>query len=290
MSSGRSTHWCYTCRQPVTLRGQIAVCANCHGECVQELDDILSTSVENHNQRPGFMEAVSDFLRQQVSQRNNNNDNRWRSYLGSENANVWGPWPIFSGDMPVRMPNNGGLVELFNEILGFRRETGGDYFVGPGVEEFFEQLTSNDRTAPPPASRSSIDALPVVKISKKDVRSDSHCAICKEQFKLGSQARKLPCKHIYHSDCIVPWLAHHSSCPVCRKEVAPQKLSGGGSSQSSRGQNRSSENRERKNSWSNLWPFRSFRSNSCNNRTAGSSSANTHEDNHHRDYSGFPFE
>ncbi|KAK3024590.1 hypothetical protein RJ639_044214 [Escallonia herrerae] len=293
MSSSRSSHWCYTCRQLVTIRGRDAVCPNCRGEFVQELDDILNSNVEDHDHRPVNVEAVSDFLRQQMAPRNNSSYNRGRLYPVLENGNPWSPWQMFSGDMPVRLPNNGGLFELFNELIGLRRQNGGDFFVGPGVEELFEQLTINNRSGPPPASRSSIDALPTIKISKKDMRSDSHCAVCKEKFELGSHARKLPCDHIYHSDCIVPWLVQRSSCPVCRQEVTPQGSYGPNGNQS-RSSNRSAsrrENRGRNSAWSFLWPFGSSSSNSYSTRTAGSSSSTSHRvDNQHEEYYGWPFE
>jgi len=32
------------------------------------------------------------------------------------------------------------------------------------------------------------------------------CNICMEDFQLNEHVRGLPCKHMYHGDCIVPWL------------------------------------------------------------------------------------
>ncbi|KAJ6796497.1 putative E3 ubiquitin-protein ligase RING1 [Iris pallida] len=65
---------------------------------------------------------------------------------------------------------------------------------------------------PSPAPRSSIDALPTVPVSDPSLL----CAVCKDDFTVGSPVRKLPCSHLYHSDCIVPWLSVHNSCPLCR--------------------------------------------------------------------------
>lgn len=301
MSSGAFTHWCYNCRQPVSLRDQNRLCVNCCGGFVQELEDLPSPNINDHNQRPGFLEAVLNFWRQQTAptQTSSNSNTGGRSASGPENGNFWGPLPIYSGDMPVRTPNGGGLLDLFNEVIGIRRAHGTDYFVGPGVQEFFEQLAVDERRGPPPASKSSIDALPTVKISRKDVRSDSHCAVCKDKFEIGSHARKLPCKHIYHSDCIIPWLSQRSSCPVCRQEVTSQISAKGRGSHSSSSQyngrrntnGRESSSATRLKKWSFLWPFGSSRSNNYRNGLAGSSSTTSHADIHRTgEYSGWPFE
>jgi hypothetical protein len=32
------------------------------------------------------------------------------------------------------------------------------------------------------------------------------CSVCKEQFTVGEELLKLPCTHLYHRDCVIPWL------------------------------------------------------------------------------------
>ncbi|TYI94684.1 hypothetical protein E1A91_D02G222500v1 [Gossypium mustelinum] len=98
----------------------------------------------------------------------------------------------------------------------------GDYFIGPGLEQLIQHLAENDpnRYGTPPASKSAIDSLPSVKITKDHLSSKSNqCAVCMDDFEEGIQAKWMPCRHLYHKDCILPWLELHNSCPVCRHEL-----------------------------------------------------------------------
>ncbi|XP_074306057.1 E3 ubiquitin-protein ligase RZF1-like [Silene latifolia] len=81
---------------------------------------------------------------------------------------------------------------------------------------------------PPPAPEEAIKALPTVKLSKAHVAKGSlHCPVCKEELEIGTEVRVLPRKHLYHSDCILPWLRLHNSCPVCRMKLLDLDENGG---------------------------------------------------------------
>lgn len=310
MSSGRNTHWCYVCTRPVQLRGQDAVCTYCNGGFVQELDDMMQVSPmdffgpdsdDDPEQRFGIMGAFSAFMRQRLADRGHNHDVRARSHSTIEQHHPGvGPLLIFGSQFPLRLSGNGGFETLFPGAPGiaFGRGNAGDYFFGPGLEEFFEMFSANGRQGPAPATRSSIDAMPTIKITQRHLRSDSHCPVCKDKFELGSEARQMPCGHIYHSDCIVPWLVQHNSCPVCRQELPPQGTSSSSNFQNSTARiggsnynSRESSREGRRNPFSNLWPFhRSSNASSSHDGNTGSSSPSMHENNRNTGYSGWPFD
>lgn len=92
----------------------------------------------------------------------------------------------------------------------------GDYFIGPGLDLLLQHLAENDpsRYGTPPAQKEAIEALPTVTIN-----DNLQCSVCLDDFEVGSEAKEMPCKHRFHSGCILPWLELHSSCPVCRLQL-----------------------------------------------------------------------
>ena len=64
--------------------------------------------------------------------------------------------------------------------------------------------------APPPASEECIRSLPKIVI-QKDALEHPECAICQEEYTEGEQGTELPCKHVFHPDCITKWLQMHGT-------------------------------------------------------------------------------
>jgi hypothetical protein len=45
------------------------------------------------------------------------------------------------------------------------------------------------------------------------------CSICQEAFEVGNTVLKLPCRHVYHVDCVTAWLQQNNTCPLCRLQL-----------------------------------------------------------------------
>ncbi|XP_026458585.1 RING-H2 finger protein ATL64-like [Papaver somniferum] len=75
---------------------------------------------------------------------------------------------------------------------------------------------------------STIASLPLFVYKSDDVINGSvlldECAICLSTFEENEVGRLLPvCQHSFHVECIDMWLRSHSSCPICRSPVMPEK-------------------------------------------------------------------
>lgn len=72
-----------------------------------------------------------------------------------------------------------------------------------------------------------IQDLPVTKyscpegenVSNVDSCEKADCAICLDSFDAGVNVRTLSCNHVFHVDCIDPWLLDHHNCPLCKDDI-----------------------------------------------------------------------
>ncbi|KAJ8640212.1 hypothetical protein MRB53_016906 [Persea americana] len=72
----------------------------------------------------------------------------------------------------------------------------------------------------PTAANSVVANLQTVVLTREDAENNNTlCAVCMDGISVGGQAKRLPCSHLYHVDCILPWLRIRNTCPVCRCEL-----------------------------------------------------------------------
>ncbi|XP_029955324.1 E3 ubiquitin-protein ligase RNF128-like [Salarias fasciatus] len=71
-------------------------------------------------------------------------------------------------------------------------------------------------------AKKAIARLPLrtLKRSDEETSSDTHmCAVCIESYKEGDVVTVLTCNHIFHKDCIEPWLLDKRTCPMCKCDI-----------------------------------------------------------------------
>ncbi|ERM99583.1 hypothetical protein AMTR_s00088p00132590 [Amborella trichopoda] len=85
--------------------------------------------------------------------------------------------------------------------------------------DFHEAETENEEDCPPrPAARLAIESL-VTAVLK--VREEVFCIICMlEISSCDSDARVLPCSHIYHKSCTFKGFELRNSCLVCQHQFS----------------------------------------------------------------------
>ncbi|KAI6698310.1 hypothetical protein NL676_018429 [Syzygium grande] len=211
MASADYSYWCHRCGRVIRVEtrdsGSVA-CPGCGGGFVEELGSPSAASAgagpPPHRRFPAAA-----------------------MYPGSGSD---------SDLAPRRRRRSGSDRSPFNPVIVLRGAADGGGGGGGGDEGLrsrevavtscimmmLAQLEINGirRLENPPASKAAIESMPVVKIIGNHIDAESHCAVCKEAFELDGEAREMPCKHIYHADCIMPWLSIRNSCPVCRHELA----------------------------------------------------------------------
>ncbi|XP_075514970.1 uncharacterized protein LOC142549930 isoform X2 [Primulina tabacum] len=98
-----------------------------------------------------------------------------------------------------------------------------DYILAMEYDALFGQLVENENASKgsPPAAKSVVENLPSVVFTKEleEISRVVSCAVCMDEFAVGEKLRRMPCFHLYHGECIFPWLHGRNTCPVCRYEL-----------------------------------------------------------------------
>ncbi|KAK9057828.1 hypothetical protein SSX86_022666 [Deinandra increscens subsp. villosa] len=81
--------------------------------------------------------------------------------------------------------------------------------------DYVDAETHGSRLGAPPAAVWFVKNLEPVVVDE----TGFVCVICKDNVGVGSVVNRLPCGHVYHPSCIVPWLNARNTCPLCRYEL-----------------------------------------------------------------------
>lgn len=74
-------------------------------------------------------------------------------------------------------------------------------------------LRLDDRVQRKTVNSNIIESLPVIDVDLLQLHDQ--CSICMENYQLGQRLRRLPCEHLFHSDCIERYLRDFShQCPL----------------------------------------------------------------------------
>ncbi|WOL06937.1 hypothetical protein Cni_G15672 [Canna indica] len=226
-----SSYWCYRCSRLVRVWPQGAiVCPDCDGGFLEEVG-------ASPPRRRRFSSEISSEGPVAAARSRQPSELRFRR---NRRASAGDRSP-FNPVIVLRGPSDGGRdvdratsttsFELYYDEgtgSGLRPlpESISDFLMGSGFDRLLDQLAHIEingigrrGSEHPPASKAAVESMPTVEIADEHIGKDCHCAVCMDAFELGAEAREMPCKHIYHQDCILPWLSLRNSCPVCRHEM-----------------------------------------------------------------------
>ncbi|XP_019171945.1 PREDICTED: probable E3 ubiquitin-protein ligase RHC2A [Ipomoea nil] len=232
-----STYWCYRCDRFVRVWDQDSVaCPDCDSGFIEEIDT-PTRSLLSESRRSRFA-ASAAFVMQSSDQNaapgSGSSPGVRRSRRNGGDRSPFNPVIVLRGAAEGGGGGGGGDgsgagFELYYDDgagSGLRPLPASisEFLLGSGFDRLLDQLTQIEanglgRMEDPPASKAAIESMPTIEILDSHIETEPHCAVCKDAFELGNEAREMPCKHLYHSDCILPWLSLRNSCPVCRHQL-----------------------------------------------------------------------
>ncbi|KAJ1993061.1 hypothetical protein H4R33_000809 [Dimargaris cristalligena] len=60
-------------------------------------------------------------------------------------------------------------------------------------------------------------------LCQQPMQGEPVCGVCNDEFREGESARRLPCYHIFHPECVDAWLTRKTArCPLCKTNCTPK--------------------------------------------------------------------
>eukprot|EP00866_Antonospora_locustae_P001961 jgi/Antlo1/1961/133 len=137
---------------------------------------------------------------------------------------------VHGGEEGSTVPLSSLIESLFGSIFLIRRQentqedTNGQeddrnvqYDIRDIIVGIFSALSGSSKTFKRTVKRRDLEKIPTVRCCSDE---KNVCSICLSVFARDDELRLLRCKHMFHSNCVDPWLLHSSdTCPMCRESV-----------------------------------------------------------------------
>ncbi|XXG81612.1 hypothetical protein AAC387_Pa09g2201 [Persea americana] len=110
---------------------------------------------------------------------------------------------------------------ILQQLINSMQEINGLQDLDSVIEASLQEIGGGPQR-PPPASKEVVAKLPIITVTDDilvRLGSETECAVCREEMVINDKMQELPCKHLFHPDCLKPWLDEHNSCPICRHEL-----------------------------------------------------------------------
>ncbi|KAF3323792.1 E3 ubiquitin-protein ligase RNF133 [Carex littledalei] len=150
-----------------------------------------------------------------INNRSNNNDGinpRLQRFIQNSPPRIRNEWNVWTA-MEHFEPEDPGLTE--NEFKAAMKRL---------KKQVYEAPKRAQRRGLFGGTRSTKNEVEVERTGEGGGRE---CTICLESFVPNEHVLVTPCKHMFHGDCIAPWVKSHGKCPICRLAFCERTESGG---------------------------------------------------------------
>eukprot|EP00835_Amoeboradix_gromovi_P005762 NODE_579_length_6479_cov_0.371160.p4 type:complete len:183 gc:universal NODE_579_length_6479_cov_0.371160:637-89(-) len=122
-------------------------------------------------------------------------------------------------DTAEQLPSHGFNNALYVQLNRVRNsrvlETTNDTQIN--ILTLFDDLAGEMRSHMQDVHQLNMMGLNCIKANTSHI--EDRCCICYSNYLLKDEIFQLHCKHLFHKQCIIPWIEEHYNCPLCRKSL-----------------------------------------------------------------------